>query len=89
MFSLLINGLLCGISGRPNSTNVLCPDKIGRDSWDRGGQESVVRPDFNSPQDLGEEALTERTRLRGETERPHDTVIVVALLFEILLKSFQ
>ena len=55
-----------------------CPDGIGRDSWDRGGQESVVRPDFNSPQDLGEEALTERTRLRFETERPHDIVAVVS-----------
>ena len=35
-------GLLCGISGRPSSTNVWCPHDIGRDSWDRGGQESVV-----------------------------------------------
>ncbi len=47
---------------------MLCPHDIGRDSWDRGGQESVV--DCNSPQELGEEALTERTRLRVETERP-------------------
>ena len=56
---------------------MMCPHDIGRDSWDRGGQESVVRPDFNSPQDLGEEALTERAPRRKETERPHDEVIVV------------
>ena len=55
-------------SGRPSSMYMLCPHEIGRDSWDRGGQESVVRPDLNSPQDLGEEALTERTRRRVETE---------------------
>ena len=40
---------------------MLCPDAIGRDSWDRGGQEYVVRPDLNSPHELGEKALTERT----------------------------
>ena len=27
--------LLC-IIGRPNSTNVMCPDVVGRDSWERG-----------------------------------------------------
>ena len=53
-----------------------CPHEIGRDSWDRGGQESVGRPDFNSPQELGEEALTERTPLGEGTERPQDEVIV-------------
>ena len=36
-----------------------CLDGIGREIWDREGQESVVQPDFNSPQDLGEEALAE------------------------------
>ena len=54
-----------------------CLDGIGREIWDRGGQESVVRPDFNSPQDLGEEALTERTRLTVETDFPDNLVIVV------------
>ena len=78
MFSLVINGLLCGISGRPNSTNVLCPDKIGRDVWDRGGQDSVVF--CNSPPKLGEEALTERIPKRKETERPHDEIIVVLVV---------
>ena len=28
-------GILCVNSGRPSSTNVWCPDVIGRDSWDR------------------------------------------------------
>ena len=59
---------------------MLCPHDIGRDSWDRGGRESVVCPDYNSPQDLGEEALTERTDLFLETERPHDEVIVVVVV---------
>ena len=59
---------------------MMCPHDIGRDSWDRGGQESVVRPDFNSPQDLGEEALPERTPDLFETERPHDIVIVVVVV---------
>ena len=36
-----------------------CPHDIGRDSWEWDGQESVVWPDLNSPQELGEEALTE------------------------------
>ena len=56
---------------------MLCPDKIGRDSWDRGGQDSVVF--CNSPQELGEEALTERIPKRKETERPHDEIIVVVV----------
>ena len=46
-------------SGSPNSMNMLCPDSIGRDSWEWEGQESVEWPDLNFPQDLGEEALTE------------------------------
>ena len=54
---------------------MMCPHDIGRDSWDRGGQESVGRPDFNSPQDLGEEALTERTPDLFETDFPQDLVI--------------
>ena len=62
---------------------MMCPYVIGRDSWDRGGQESVVRPDFNSPQDLGEEALTERTRLTVETDFPQDLVIVECCCFLI------
>ena len=62
MFSFVGNGFLCVFSGRPSSMYMLCPDDIGRDIWDRGGQESVEF--FNSPQELGEEALTERTRSR-------------------------
>ena len=66
--------------GVHHRSGMMCPHDIGRDSWDRGGQESVVRPDFNSPQDLGEEALTERTPDLFETERPHDIVIVVVVV---------
>ncbi len=77
-----IHGFLCGISGRPSSMYMLCPHDIGRDSWDRGGQESVV--DCNSPQELGEEALTERTRLRVETERPLSKLLLLLLLLLLL-----
>ena len=59
-------------SGRPNSMNMMCPYDIGRDSWEWEGQESVEWPDLNSPQELGEEALTEWTRNTVETERPLD-----------------
>ena len=62
-----------------------CLDGIGREIWDREGQESVVRPDFNSPQDLGEEALTEWTRLTVETERPRDIVIVVVVVAVVVV----
>ena len=62
-----------------------CPDGIGREIWVRVGRESVVRPDFNSPQDLGEEALTERTPLQEETDRPRYKVIVVVEYYCILI----
>ena len=62
-----------------------CLDGIGREIWDREGQESVVRPDFNSPQDLGEEALTEWTRLTVETERPRDIVLVVVVVVDVVV----
>ena len=55
---------------------MMCPHDIG--------QESVVRPDLNPPQDLGEEALTERTRLTVETERPHDILIVVVVVVVVV-----
>ena len=43
----------CGIIGSPRSMDMVCPDHIGRDSWDRGGQEAVVWPDCNFPQNCG------------------------------------
>ena len=67
---------------------MMCPYVIGRDSWDRGGQESVVRPDFNSPQDLGEEALTERTRLTVETDFPDKLVIVVVVVVVVVVECY-
>jgi hypothetical protein len=49
-----VRGLVLSINnGRPSSMYMLCPHEIGLDSWNRGGQESVVRPDLISPQDLG------------------------------------
>ena len=49
---------------------MMCPDEVGRDSGDWGGQESEVCQDLKSHQELGEEALTERTLLGIEAERP-------------------
>ena len=59
-----------GSSDRPWSMYMMCPDEVGRDSGDWGGQESEVCQDLKSHQELGEEALTERTLLGIEAERP-------------------
>ena len=53
IFSHVFGEVVCCIIGSPRSMNVVCPDNIGRDSWDRGGQEAVVCPDCNSPQEFG------------------------------------
>jgi len=44
---------------RPDAARVKCPEDIGRESWVREWPESVVELKMNSPQGLGEEALTE------------------------------
>ena len=51
-----------GSVGRPSSTNVLCLDVVGRDSWDREHPQAVFLN--RSPQELGEEALADQTRRR-------------------------
>ena len=33
-FACSLMGILCVNCGRPSSTNVWCPDVIGRDAWD-------------------------------------------------------
>ena len=53
IFSHVFVAVVCCIIGSPRSMNMVCPDNIGRDSWDRGGQEAVVCPDCNSPQEFG------------------------------------
>ena len=58
-----------GSSDRPWSMYMMCPDEVGRDSGDWGGQESEVFQDWKSHQELGEEAHTERTPLGIGTER--------------------
>ena len=45
-YHVLDNVVLCGIIGSPSSMNMVCPDKIGRDSWDRGAQLSEVHFKF-------------------------------------------
>ena len=41
------------------------PHNIGRDSWVWGEQETLSKT--NSPHEVGEEALTERSPLSGES----------------------
>ena len=49
---------------------MMCPDEVGRDSGDWGGQESEVCQDLKSHQELGEEALAEGAVLGVGTECP-------------------
>ena len=53
-----------------------CPDGIGRDSWDRGGRESVGWPALNSPQKGGR---VSSVSVR-ETDRPWSKIIVVIIV---------
>ena len=59
-----------GSIDRLRSMYMVCLHGEGRDSGDWGGQESEVCQDLKSHQELGEEALTERTLLGIEAERP-------------------
>ena len=66
---------LCCILDRPKSTKVKCRNDIGRDSWVWAEQGLGIAKQ-NSPQELGEEALTEWSPTRRKTERPVNTIIV-------------
>ena len=57
-----------------------CPDGIGRDSWDRGGQESVgwLAPD--SPRESGKKPSPRVSGLLDETNRLLYVVIVVVVV---------
>ena len=70
-----------GIIGSPGSMNMVCPDNIGRDSWDRGGQESVVF--CNSPQEMGEEALTELIPFRK-----YVVIVVVVVVVVVVVEYY-
>ena len=52
-----------------------CPHDIGRDSWVWGEQETLYTVD--SPHEVGEEALTERSPLSGEPVPWNGGVMVV------------
>ena len=52
-----------------------CPDDIGRDSWVRGEQEALKM--MNSPNEVGDEAPTERSPCREEAGWPLGKMIVV------------
>ena len=65
-----MGGVRSGSSDRLRSMYMMCPDGVGRDSGEWGGQKYAVLRDWKSHQELGEEALAERTLLGVETERP-------------------
>ena len=66
----LQDGVRAGSSDRPRSMYMMCPGDVGRDSGEWGGQESEVLQDWKSHQELGEEALAERTLHEVEMECP-------------------
>ena len=49
--------------GRPSFQDVVSSHDIGRDSWVWGEQETLYM--MNSPHEVGEESLTERSSLSG------------------------
>ena len=74
----------CGIIGSPRSMDMVCPDNIGRDSWDRGGQEAVVCPDCNSPQEFGGRN-PHQVYTRNWRKRNYPRLNVLLLLLWLLL----
>ena len=55
-----------------------CPHDIGRDSWVWGEQETLCKT--NSPHEVGEEALSRRIPLSGESVPRSDGVMVVVVV---------
>ena len=54
-----------------------CPHNIGRDSWVWGEQETLCKTD--SPHEVGEEALSKRSPLSGESVPWNGGVMVVVV----------
>ena len=63
LVNAVMGGVRFGSSDRLRSMYMMCPDREGRDSGEWGGQKSEVLRDWKSRQELGEEALAERTLL--------------------------
>ena len=59
------------------SSRMWCPHDIGRDNWVWGEQKTLEM--MNSPHELGEVALTERSPCREETGWPLDEMVVVVV----------
>ena len=61
-----------------------CPHDIGRDSWVWGEQETLYT--LNSPHEVGEEALSKRSTLSGESVPFHGGVMVVVVV--VVVESY-
>ena len=60
-----------------------CPHNIGRDSWVRGEQETLCKTD--SPHEVGEEALSKRSPLSGESVPWNGGVMVVVVVVVVVV----
>ena len=65
---------------------MMCPDCIGRESWDWVGQASVGWLALKSPQDWGKKPSPRGTLSGRKSDRPLSRVIVVVVVaFRLLL----
>ena len=59
---------------------MICPDGVGRESWDRVGQASVGWLALRSPQDWGKKPSPRGTLSGRKSGRPQGKVIVVVVV---------
>ena len=74
--------VVCGGIGRPHSTNVVCLDDVGRDSWVRGV--SAFRDPLKFPPRIGGVIASAVWPLSG-TKRNFPTMKLLLLLLRLLL----
>ena len=60
-----------------------CPHDIGRDSWVWGEQETLWF--MNSPHEVGEEALSKRSPLSGDSVPPSWVKMVVVVVVVVVV----
>ena len=63
-----------------------CPHDIGRDSWVWGEQETLCT--LNSPHEVGEVALSKKSRLSGESVPWNGGVMVVVEYYYFFKKNY-
>ena len=63
-----------------------CPHNIGRDSWVWGEQETLCKTD--SPHEVGEEALSKRSPLSGESV-PWNGGVMVVVVVVVVVESYN